>query len=334
MNALPGSLARLRAREVSAARFRRLALLTVALLYLVVTTGAVVRLTGSGLGCDNWPRCGTAPFPTDEVGAHQVIEFGNRVIAFCGVVATLVVWLAARRTRGLPRPVVRLAGFAFLGTFAQIPLGGITVLSGLHPLVVMQHFLLALVVLGLGVVVASEARVHEAGLAPRLVPERLQRLGLFLLLACGGMVLTGAFSTAAGPHPGDSSEVGRIFTVEGTVYVHVRATAAFGITLLAVAIWLVRERRRAGRLPLGLLALLGLLAAQMAVGEVQYRDGLPWWLVLVHVCFAAAIWTLAVALVAAFWRPVAALAPPRVASTLPGWSTSASATDHSSSAAS
>lgn len=323
---------RWRALEVSPRTFRRIALAALALLYLVVATGAVVRLTGSGLGCDNWPRCGPAPFPTEEVGSHQVIEFGNRVIAFCGVVGTLVLWLAARRTPGLPRPVRRVAGFAFLGTFLQIPLGGVTVLSGLNPLVVMQHFLLALVVLGLGVVVASEARALEVGLAPRLVPRWAARLGVVLLVACAGLVVTGAFATAAGPHPGDSSGVSRVFTIPGTVYVHVRATAAFGIAFLVLLAVLVRGGPPTRRLLGAALGLLAVLAAQMAVGEVQYRNGLPWWLVLVHVALAAALWAWTAALVVALWRPLAPLAGAR---TLRGWTgTSASTTDPSSTAAS
>jgi cytochrome c oxidase assembly protein subunit 15 len=308
MHALAAVVGRVRAYEVAPALFRKVALASVVLLYLVVTTGALVRLTGSGLGCENWPRCGDAPFPTSEVGAHQIIEFGNRVVAFFAVLATLATWLAARKTRGLPRWVVWVALAAFLGTFAQIPLGGLTVMSGLHPLVVMQHFLLALVVVGLGVLVLSEARGHEAGLAPPLVPGWLRRLGLVLVVACGALVITGAFATAAGPHPGDSSDVSRVLTVEGTVYVHVRAAAVFGIAFLVtlgVLVW----RRTSPRLLAGALGLLALLVTQMALGEVQYREGLPWWLVLVHVTLAAGIWASTVALVVAFWRPLAALAP-------------------------
>ncbi|MBI4172061.1 MAG: COX15/CtaA family protein, partial [Actinobacteria bacterium] len=147
-------LARARAREVSAARFLRLALLSLAALYLVVTTGAVVRLTASGLGCDNWPRCGDTPFP--EKGGHALIEFSNRVVALGAIGCALVAWLASRRVAGLPRWTRRVALAVFLGTVAQIPLGGLTVIFELHPLLVMAHFLLALVVVAAAVVVTLE----------------------------------------------------------------------------------------------------------------------------------------------------------------------------------
>ena len=119
-------LSRARSREVSSARFLRIAVLAVLSLFVVVTTGAVVRLTASGLGCDNWPRCGSTPFP--EKGGHAFIEFGNRVIAFSSIVVTLIAWLASRRVSVLPPWVRTLALAVWLGTVAQIPLGGITYL--------------------------------------------------------------------------------------------------------------------------------------------------------------------------------------------------------------
>jgi cytochrome c oxidase assembly protein subunit 15 len=197
----------------------------------------------------------------------------------------------------------------------------------------MQHFLLALAVLALAVLVAWESRALETGHAPRLVPDWLARAGLVLLVACGAMILTGAFATASGPHPGDSSEVSRIFTIPGTVYVHVRATAVFGILYALALAALVWRARRAPRLLVLALGLLALLGVQMAVGEIQYREGLPWWLVLVHVSLAAALWAWTAALTLAFWRPLAWLG--RETRTLRTWETpSASTTGPSSSAAS
>ena len=132
---------RRRLREpVSSRRFLQLAVGAVVALGLVVTSGAFVRLTGSGLGCDNWPRCGSTPFPA--LSFHPMVEFGNRVVAVCGILASLATWHASRRVAGLPRWVVHVALAAFLGTVAQIPLGGITVILDLHPLAVMSHFLL------------------------------------------------------------------------------------------------------------------------------------------------------------------------------------------------
>jgi heme a synthase len=292
---------------VSPARFLHLALASFVTLQFVVTSGAFVRLTGSGLGCENWPRCGQTPFPAQ--GYHAFIEFGNRMVALIGIVMALVCWLAARRVDGLPRWVRLTALAAFVGTVAQIPLGGVTVLLELHPLAVMSHFLLALVVTGLSVVVLLEAWSHARGRVRADVPSWLLVAGALGIVACAVMVVTGAVATASGPHPGADRDVERLgLGITDTVYVHVRATAVYGIGLLLFGWQLVRRRRALpGVVGLG-LALLGVLLVQMLVGEIQYRNALPWGLVLVHVTLAAAIWALTVAVVHALARTPAPLA--------------------------
>jgi cytochrome c oxidase assembly protein subunit 15 len=298
-------LERARAVEVPPSRFLAAALLSLGSLYVVVTTGAVVRLTASGLGCDNWPRCGDKPFP--EKGGHAAIEFGNRMVALVAIGCTLLAWLAARRAPGLARWVRGAALAVFLGTIAQIPLGGLTVIFDLHPLLVMAHFLLALLVLAVAVVVALEAWSAQRGRGEPLEPLWWRRFALLGVAACLVLVVTGAVVSASGPHSG-GEDIRRLgVDVRDTVYVHVRATAVFGVGLLVAAWFLVRNRERyPGLLRLG-LALLGLLVAQMAVGEIQYRNALPWWLVLLHVMLATAIWGLTVAIVHAAWRPPAPL---------------------------
>ncbi len=117
-------------------------------------------------------------------------------------------------------------------------------------------------------------------------------------VACAVMVVTGAVATASGPHPGADQDVQRLgLGITDTVYVHVRATAVYGIGLLLFGWQLVRRRRTLpGVAALGVVLLVVLLA-QMLVGEIQYRNALPWGLVLVHVSLAAAIWALTVAVV-------------------------------------
>lgn len=293
-------------REVSSRRFRQLAAASVLVLYVVVTSGALVRLTASGLGCDNWPLCGDKPYP--EQGGHAAIEFGNRMVALVGILLTLVTWLAARRVRSLPPRVRLLALLTFLGTVAQIPLGGITVILDLHPVAVMSHFLLALVVLAASLLVAVEAWSLERGLAPP-AGTTLVRVGAAVgVAACAVLVVTGAVATAAGPHSG-GEDIRRLgFAITDTVYVHVRATAVYGIVLLLVGGAIVRLRREYPGIVRAALALLLVLLAQMVLGEVQYRNALPWGLVLAHVALAATIWILTVFVAYTLWRPPAPLA--------------------------
>ena len=295
-------------REVSARRFVQISATAVFTLWVVVTSGAVVRLTASGLGCDNWPQCGNKPFP--EKGGHAAIEFGNRMVALVGIVLTVITWLVARRVAGLPRWVRNVALATALGTIAQIPLGGITVLLDLHPVAVMSHFLLALTVLAGAVVVALEAWSHRSGIAPAAGPRWLRVVAAVGVAACAVLVVTGTVATASGPHSGGQNIRRLGLGVTDTVYVHVRATAVFGIGLLVVGVFLWRLRSEIPGIARAAAVLLGVLITQMAVGEIQYRNALPWWLVVIHVSLAATIWTLTVAIAYSLHRPAAPLVAP------------------------
>ena len=300
-----GIRSRARGREVSAERFLQIAVATVLFLWIVVLSGAVVRLTASGLGCDNWPRCGDRPYP--ERGGHAAIEFGNRMVALVGILLAVLTWLAARRVHGLPGWVRRVALLTAAGTVAQIPLGGLTVLLDLHPIAVMSHFLLALVVLAGAVVVAIEAWSHARGLGEGVGPRWLQAVAAAGVVACGVLVVTGAVATASGPHSG-GEDIRRLgLGISDTVYVHVRATAVYGVVLLIVGASLWRRRHACPGVVRVALALLAVLLLQMAVGEIQYRNALPWWLVVIHVSIAATIWMLTVVIAYVLRRPPAPL---------------------------
>lgn len=303
-----GRLAQLRTLALAPRTFLKVALTSAGALYLIVITGSLVRLTGSGLGCESWPGCEEGNFfPASDV--HGTIEFGNRAVGIVPIGLSMLTWLGARRTAGLPRWAVRLAAAVALGTLAQAPLGLVTITSGLHPLLVMSHFLLALVVLGGAVVLSIEAWGLAAGQADLRLPKELRRLGLVIAAACLVLVVSGAFATSAGPHPGDSSEVERLGTLEDVLWVHVRVTAIFGCSLLLLLGYLFARRERWPLLFRAALAVLGLVLAQMAVGELQYRLELPWGIVAVHVALAAAVWAAVVGLVAAFWRTPAVFQP-------------------------
>ncbi len=290
--------------------FLRLTVATMVAMYFVVTSGAFVRLTASGLGCDNWPRCGTAPFPT-QGNDHAIIEFSNRLVAISGIALALLTVLAARKVPGLSTLARYGMLGALVGALAQIPLGGITIIFHLNPLLVMSHFLLALVVLGLTVVTCVEAWSLASGGRARPVDPRWFRLlvlwvGLPLTAA---LVASGAVATASGPHPGAEKGVERLgVPITDTVYVHVRVAAAFGIGFLVLGYVLYRCRRSYPGLMRLWLATLVMLVGQMILGEVQYRSALPWGLVLVHVFLAATLWSLAVLLAVALARPPAAVA--------------------------
>jgi heme a synthase len=297
-----------RVRSLSPTRFLWIASASCAALFVVITSGAFVRLTGSGLGCENWPRCGDKPYP--ERDFHAFVEFGNRMVALVGLALTIVTWLASRRTNGLSVTARWAAVATFLVVAAQIPLGAITIAVDLHPLAVMAHFLLGLTALALAVVVALEGWLLVDGRSTAVSPRWLRQVVTFAgLPACAALVVTGAVATASGPHPGADEQVERLgLAITDTVYVHVRVAAAFGLGVLVVGWLLYRARDRyPGVLRLWAL-LTAVLAAQAVLGEVQYRNALPWGLVLLHVALAAGIWGLSVALAYVLWRPPAPLA--------------------------
>lgn len=290
---MEAGLARLRAFSVSYSTFRRLAYVTLALLFAIVVSGATVRLTASGLGCENWPRCGDTFLP--EKDFHALVEFGNRGVGFVVGLVSLATAIAAWRVERLPRWVVWAAAALPVTVLLQGILGGITVLAELHPLTVMAHFLLSLVALGIAVVVvlgaqridraaATHSATAPAWLAAALVPSALV------------LVVTGTLVTAAGPHSG-GEDIRRIGNLDEALHVHIGATAVFGVTFLALTIVLLLARRLRVELALA-AAVLGLLLVQMAIGEIQWRRELPWGLVLVHVALGTAVWAGVVALAA------------------------------------
>ncbi|MDX6467702.1 MAG: heme a synthase [Gaiellaceae bacterium] len=293
---------RRRALAVSPATFRRIAIFAATALVLIVATGATVRLTGSGLGCEHWPGCQPGdPFP--KKGYHSYVEFSNRIVAFFTVLGTLVLAVSAWLTRGLGRPAKILATLVFVGTLGQAPLGAVTVYYHLNPWLVISHLLLSLAVLGLGVVVLLEATRLVRGEAAAL-PALARAGGAVILAAISAMVVTGTLATASGPHPGSREGVRRLGNFQTAIEIHVRATAVFGILLLALVTALWRRREHARGLLLATLVLLGLLVVQMSIGEIQYRNRLPWWLVLIHVTAAACVFAWTAGLVARLWRPL------------------------------
>jgi cytochrome c oxidase assembly protein subunit 15 len=280
-----------------AKRFRAFAFASAASLYVIIITGALVRLTASGLGCDSWPGCQEgAFFPAED--HHGFIEFGNRVFGAIPISLTFLTWFVSRRVAS--RFVQRVALATFLLTLVQAPIGLVVIATELEPIAVVVHFTLALVALAGALIVLLEAW------KPALddpVPGELRRAGLVLAGACLVLVLTGTFATAAGPHSGDP-DVGRLWMLDNAMWVHVRAAGLFGLALLFVLGYLVARRARSPRLFRVGLVVAALALAQSAVGELQWQTELPWGIVLVHVALAAAVWSATVVLVTLFHQPL------------------------------
>ena len=307
MNATVSALARIRSFVLSPAQFLGLAVAELFALWLIVGTGAAVRLTDSGLGCRHWPGCEKGhPLPAKD--AHAYIEFGNRLIGGVTIVLTLVTWLAATRTPALRRSAVRLALAIFVGALAQAPLGYLAVKSDLRWPVVMAHLLLSMLLLAAAVVLALEVRGTLEGHVQGLVPTELRRLGYVFATTCLALVVSGTFATAAGPHSGGGKHIDRFASLQPTVYAHATVVGVFFAAFLLSVGYLAARRERWPRLFALALVVLGLLLLQMGIGELQWRTHLPWGVVLVHVALGAAVWAGTVALAALFARPLRSVA--------------------------
>jgi heme a synthase len=299
-----GHVSRWRAFTLTPARLLPLTLGGVTTLWLIVVTGAAVRLTDSGLGCRHWPGC-EAGHPLPAKSGHAFIEFGNRLFGALTIATTLLVWLAARRTPVLPRRLERLSLVVFLGTLLQAPIGLLAVASDLRWPIVMLHLLLSIALLGGATLLALEVRSVQIGRVEPLVPLELRRLGLAFATACFVLIVSGSFATAAGPHSGGgkAEDIDRLGRLEPVVYVHGAVVGIFLITFLFSLGYLAARRDRSPRLFALAVGVFVILLAQMGLGELQWRTHLPWGLVLVHVFLAATVWIGTVALATLFWRP-------------------------------
>ena len=298
------ALARLRALVLTPAQIYPLVIAQLGALWLIVGTGAAVRLTDSGLGCRAWPGC-EAGHPLPAKNAHAFVEFGNRLVGGVTIVVTLLAWLAVRRVPGLSRWVRRIALAVFLGTLAQAPIGLLAIATDLRWPIVTVHLLLSIALLAGATILVLEIRAEAVGRVEPLVPPELRRLALAFVSAGFLLIVSGALSTASGPHSGGGAadKIDRLGRLQPIVYIHALIVGIFLLTFIFSLGYLAARRDRAPRLfKLG-VAVFVLLLAQMGLGELQWRTHLPWGLVLVHVFLAATVWVGTVALATLFFRP-------------------------------
>jgi heme a synthase len=268
------------------ATISRVALLNAVANGLIVVTGGLVRLTGSGLGCPTWPRCTDDSFvATPELAAHGAIEFGNRLLTFvltaAAIATVVVVWRSARRD------LRTLAVVSFLGIPAQALLGGITVLTELNPWTVAAHFLVSMGLVAVATTLWLRSR--EPGVGQPLLRRPLELLVLGIAAVTAAVLVLGTVVTGAGPHSGDENAAERMdFDPETVSQLHADVVFLLvGLTVaLLVALYAVDSPARLRRAARDLLVVQ---LAQGVVGFVQYFTDLPILLVLLHMLGAVLI---------------------------------------------
>lgn len=285
-------LSRARRTTLTPVQYRRLTYFALGALALIVLTGAAVRLTDSGLGCPDWPRCYGKALP--PLSGHALIEYSNRVVSGLVGVITLLVFAASFLRRPFRRDLAWLSAALPLGVLAQAVLGGFTVREHLAPGFVMAHFCLSMIILVAAVALAWQSSHERRWRSPG--EDRLAVWSVRALLPLGAVtIFAGTAATAAGPHSGGISgqRVHRLTfdgkdTLSWLVHRHATIAALFGVAV--VAVWLLHRRREISQTLESLTVLGVLLAAQGLVGSVQYELRLPSDMVWVHVALATATW--------------------------------------------
>ena len=272
---------------------RRIFALNIVAQCAIVVTGALVRLTASGLGCPTWPDCSDGsliPVARQAEGFHKYIEFGNRMLTFALALIILAALIAAIRHRPRRKVLIGLAFLLFAGVAAQAVIGGITVLTGLNPLSVAAHFLVSAGLIAVSV--ALYERGNESFDGPKTIIVRKELLIVARALVALGFVIVvlGTVVTGSGPHSGDSNVVNRLPLDPRVVsWIHADVVLLFVGLLFALALGLrltqasaVAQRR--------VWVLIAIVLLQGVIGYTQYFTGLPELLVAVHVAGACAVW--------------------------------------------
>jgi heme a synthase len=303
--------------SVSPTGYRRIALVALVLLTAIVFTGAAVRLTGSGMGCSDWPNCEQGRF-IEASNANQAIEQVNRLITGLVSAAVVLAVLGSLARRPRRRDLTWLSLGLVAGVLGQIVLGGIVVLTHVHPMAVQGHFLLSMVILLNAFVLYRRAGEPDGvPLVPVVSPE-LRRWAVAVLVLVTVAITTGTIVTGTGPHGGDEEARRLGFAITSVARVHSIAV----IATVAAALWFLWLAKRDvvawRRLEDPITTFLWVAVLQGGLGYTQYFTGVPVVLVGAHIVGAVAVWFLAIRVVLACRAPQVAgsddLAPTTVLS--------------------
>ena len=264
----------------------------------LIVTGGAVRVTGSGLGCPTWPECtpgSYVPVPGQAEGAlHAWIEFGNRLLTFVLLIVALAAVIIAVRLSSTSLNKMRIRSLAMLqilGIFGQGILGGITVLTDLHPLTVASHFMLSIFLIGGAISLRYEMvgvnSQPATGITKLLLPILVWNT---LLVLIAGTVVTGS-----GPHAGDDQA--ERFNFDARVVSWIHADLVIALLVLTALLFLITRHSGLNLLHKRVGLFLAISLLQGAIGYVQYFTGLPVVLVALHLLGATLVWVSAWSLI-------------------------------------
>ena len=251
----------------------------------LVVTGGAVRLTGSGLGCPTWPECtpgSYTPVPHQaEEALHVWIEFANRLLTFVLVIAAVVVLAAVLRTGR--KDLRGLALGQFLGIFGQGVLGGITVLTDLHPLPVAGHLILSIILIAGATSLRAQRFAPKVAETPASLTKKIASVHVITSFA---VIVLGTLVTGSGPHAGDEKAQRFGFDIQTVAWIH--ADVVIFLLGTTFAFFVATGTTQATKRRLKIFTVIAL--AQGAIGYIQYFTGIPEVLVAAHLLGATLVW--------------------------------------------
>ena len=282
-------------RQLTQQSFLAIARISLASLYAIIITGSLVRLTGSGLGCADWPQCSSTKFVDVSTG-HAAIEQINRL--FTGIVSAAVIAAVLGSIFVTPRrkSLIWLSSGLVVGVLAQVILGAVVVLTGLNPWSNIAHFLVSLALVTTAVFLVEHAgatNVDEvSAVSDQTAPigPMTRRFADLILGLCGLAIIMGTLVTGAGPHSGDENAIRLNFDLRSITRIH---SATVLLCIAATLIFIAQIRRNSQewmRLKVKLELFLFVAVAQGGVGYLQYFSGVPAQMVAIHVAFSVAVW--------------------------------------------
>ena len=266
---------------------RRISLANLIAQSLIILTGAIVRLTGSGLGCPTWPNCAPGsliPVAEQVEGFHKYIEFGNRLLTFAVLAISIALFVVALMRK--KRQIILWASLPLIGTLLQAVLGGITVLTGLNPFTVMAHFLLSIILVAISVKIFAyfSDKTYQYKL-PKIVDIYLQILTLIGFI----VIVLGTITTGSGPHSGDEIAARFNLDVREVAWLHADSVLLFVGLVIGLQV-ITRLDKDLFYLQTNAKILLAICVIQGFIGYVQWFSSVPWILVSVHVAGAVITW--------------------------------------------
>ena len=253
----------------------------------IIVTGAIVRLTGSGLGCPTWPDCAPGsliPVAGQVEGFHKYIEFGNRTLTFLVLAISIALFVFSLLNE--KRNIIVWSFLPLIGTLLQAVLGGITVLTGLNPATVMAHFLLSIVLVGISVKIYDYFNNQRTS---KVLPKIVDNYVKVVTLVGLAVIILGTITTGSGPHSGD--EIAARFNLDIRVIAWLHADSVLLFVGLVVGLLVISRINPESKQIYKITRILFIIClVQGFIGYVQWFNGLPWILVSFHVIGAVITW--------------------------------------------